>query len=250
VNWTRSEVAALLKERGIRPKKALGQNFLVDANFLDAIVRDAEVGPEDGVIEIGTGLGSLTARLADRAGHVWSFEIDPTLRGLAEELLAGKGNVTLVGADGAEFGSHVDASRTTRLKVVSNLPYCDWQRLALALLSTPLTVERYVLMLQRDVADRLRARPGTRDYGPVPALVQASADLKVFRKAAPELFYPSPRVESTVLQLVRKIPPMDLVAAEKRLRLLFAHRRKKCPEAGGRRIETLSPPEILSILRP
>lgn len=248
--FTRSELSALLAARGLRPRRSLGQNFLVDPNFLEAMVRDAGVGEGDGVVEIGAGPGGLTDRLAAAASRVWAFEVDPAMHALASELLAGRGNVSLILADGADFERHVDATSVRRLKAVSNLPYGPWKRLLLRLLSSPMPFESWTLMLQKDVAERLRAAPGTRDYGPVPALVQATCEIVPLRKAGRGLFLPPPRVESAVLQFRRKGPPRDLEAAEARLKPLFAGRRKKSAAAGGRRIDTLSPEELLSLTNP
>jgi 16S rRNA (adenine1518-N6/adenine1519-N6)-dimethyltransferase len=245
MGWTRTELTDLLRARGIRLKRSLGQNFLVDGNFLQAIVRDAEVGPGDGVLEIGTGAGSLTDRLAAAASRVWSFEIDPALHALASELLAARPNVTLIRGDGAGFeGQTFDVPR---LKVVANLPYEPWKRLLLRLLSTPLPIVSYTLMLQKDVVDRLRAAPGTRDYGPMAVIVQATCEMKVLRRASPALFLPPPRVESAVFQLIRRRRVADLEKAEEALRGLFAGRRKKSTAAGGRRVEQIGPEELLEM---
>jgi 16S rRNA (adenine1518-N6/adenine1519-N6)-dimethyltransferase len=130
--------------------------------------------------------------------------------------------------------------------VVSNLPYSDWKRLALALLSAPFPVESYTLMLQRDVYDRLRAAPGTREYGPMAALVQGTCSVRFVRKAGKDLFWPAPRVESAVFELRRR-EVVDAAAVEARLRALFAGRRKKSSLAGGRRIEDLPPAELLAL---
>lgn len=246
MRWTRHALLDLLRARGLRPKRSLGQNFLVDANFLDALARDTGAGRDDGVIEIGSGPGNLTDRLAERAGHVWAFEIDPALHALSREVLSDRTNVTLVNADGASFEPHVDP-RGRPLRVVSNLPYGDWQRLLLALLSTELPVVTYTFMVQTDLYDRLRARPGTKDYGPMPALLQGACAIRRVRRAGRELFLPVPRVDSTVFELVRA-KKLDFTAAEARLRGLFAQRRKKSEAAGGRRIEQLSPAEILGLL--
>jgi 16S rRNA A1518/A1519 N6-dimethyltransferase RsmA/KsgA/DIM1 with predicted DNA glycosylase/AP lyase activity len=157
--------ASSVRLPGFRPGKAppamVRKKFAeaIRQEALEAIVRDADVRPDDAVLEIGTGAGSLTDRLAAAAGRVWSFEIDPAIHALAAELLAGRPNVTLVLGDGAEFERVVDVPR---LKVVANLPYEPWKRLLLRLLSTSLAVESYTLMLQKDVVDRLRAAPGTR----------------------------------------------------------------------------------------
>ena len=245
--FTRADLAAKLAERGLRPKRALGQNFLVDPNFLEAIVRDAEIGPGDGVVEIGAGPGGLTDRLAERAARVWAFDVDPDILGVARELLSGRRNVSLIKADGADFERHVDPAGVARLKVVANLPYGPWRRLVLRLLSTRLPIESYTLMLQRDVVDRLRAAPGTREYGPMAAIVQGTCEMTVLRKAPPAMFLPAPRVESTVFRLVRRRRIADLEGVEAKLRALFAGRRKKSAAAGGRRVEELSPAELLAI---
>ncbi len=246
MRWTRHALIDLLRARGLHPKKSLGQNFLVDANYLDALARDTGATREDGVIEIGSGPGNLTDRLAERSGHVWAFEVDPGLHALSSEVLAGRENVTLVNADGASFERHVDP-RGRPLRVVSNLPYYDWQRLLLVLLSTKLPVVTYTFMVQTDLYDRLRARPGSKGYGPMPVLLQGACTIRRLRRAGKELFLPAPRVDSTVFELVR-VKGLDFVAAEARLRELFAQRRKKSVAAGGRRIEELSPAEILDLL--
>ncbi len=242
---TRRELAALLQARGLRLKRSLGQNFLVDANFIDAVVRDAELGPEDSVLEIGAGAGVLTARLSEVAARVWAFEIDPAIHALAAELLAGRSNVRLVCGDGAEFEREV--VDVPRLKVVSNLPYEPWKRLLLRLLATRLPVESYTLMLQTEVVERLQAVPGSRRYGPMGALLQATCDLKVLRRARGGLFLPPAGVESTLVRLLRRRIVPDLEELEKRLQALFAGRRKKSPLAGGRRIETLNPEDLLEL---
>jgi 16S rRNA (adenine1518-N6/adenine1519-N6)-dimethyltransferase len=245
VDFTRTRVAALLRERGITLKRSLGQNYLVDANVLDALVRDAEIGPDDAVVEIGSGLGNLTSRLAARASRVWAFEIDPAIHALSKELMGPLPNLSLLCADGAEFARHAEG----RIKIVSNLPYGDWQNLLLAILAAPQEIATCTLMIQADVFDRMRAAPGTREYGPMAALIQATSTLRKLRKAGKGLFLPVPRVESTVFRLVRPRPVPDAVRLEARLRELFAHRRKKSAAAGGRRVEQLPPEELLALAR-
>ena len=246
MDFTRTRVSALLRERGISLKRSLGQNYLVDANFLDALVRDAEIGPEDAVVEIGSGLGNLTERIAARAARVWAFEIDEQIHALSMELVGGVPGITLLRADGAEFARHVEGPR---IKIVSNLPCGDWQKILLAILAAPQEVSSCTLMIQADVFDRLRAEPGTKEYGPMPALIQATSTLKKLRRAGKELFLPSPKVESTVFRLTRPRPVEDAVRVESRLRELFAHRRKKSAAAGGRRVEQLPPAELLALAR-
>jgi len=245
MDWTRARVSALLRERGITLRKSLGQNYLVDSNFLEALARDAEIGPQDQVVEIGSGLGNLTEKLAARASQVWAFEIDEKVHELSRELIGALPNVTLLRADGADFARHVDSP----VKIVSNLPYGDWQRILRAILAAPQRIDSCTLMIQTDVYDRLRAEPGTREYGPMAALVQASATLKKLRKAGKALFLPAPRVDSTVFRLLRPAPVPDADRVEARLRELFAQRRKKSAAAGGRRVEELPAAELLALAR-
>lgn len=246
MEWTRTRVAALLRERGITLKRSLGQNYLVDSNFLDALVRDAEIGPGDVVVEIGSGLGNLTERLAAKAKQVWAFEIDETIHALSRELIGDRPNVSLVAGDGAGFASAVGRGP---IKIVSNLPYGEWQALALAILAAPQEIVSCTLMIQSDVYDRIRAEPGTRAYGPMPALIQATCTVRKLRRAGKELFLPAPKVESTVFRLLRPSPVPDAARLEARLRELFAQRRKKSAEAGGRRAEELAPAELLGLAR-
>jgi len=248
VRWTRSVLADLLRSRGLRPKKSLGQCFLVDPNFLEALARDTGAGPEDRVVEIGSGPGNLTDQLAAIAGQVWAFDVDESLQRLSRELLKDRSNVTFVLADGADFESHLPAGQAGALRVVSNLPYFDWQRILLRVLSTRLPVASFTFMVQTDVYDRLRAAPATKAYGPVPALLQAACEIRRIRRAGKALFLPVPRVDSTVFGLTRR-ETLDFVKAEARLRALFVQRRKKSAAAGGRRIEELAPAELLDLVR-
>jgi len=243
------DLPRLLRERGIHPKKFLGQNFLLDANFLDAIVRDAEIDSDDGVVEIGSGLGHLTDRLASKAGHVWAFEIDPELYELSGEFLGGRENLTLTNLDGAEFADHIDPGIYRRLKIVSNLPYSDYQRILIRLLACKHAIQSYTLMLQRDVYDKFRARAGTREFNPMAAVLQATSELRLLRRAKPGLFWPRPRVDSVLFQIVRGavLPPADFARVAAKLREMFAHRRKKFK--GDRRVEEVPPEELLRLAR-
>jgi 16S rRNA (adenine1518-N6/adenine1519-N6)-dimethyltransferase len=257
MDWSRSAVVRLLRERGIRTKRRLGQNFLLDGNYLDAIVRAAEVAATDGVVEIGSGIGNLTARLAEAAGHVWAFEIDPQMHALTAELLSARKNVTLVAGDGAAFEERVEAGRWRRLKVVSNLPYSDFHRILLRLLGTRLEVERHVLMLQREAFERLRSGPGEDGYGPLAVLVGGFCDVKFLRRAGPKLFHPEPRVESVLFELRRRSAPENLERLERALVELFRHRRKTLGAVWKRltggaidsreRVEQLAPERLLEL---
>ena len=248
----------LLRDRGIVPRRRLGQNFLVDRRFLEALVRDMGLRPDDQVVEIGTGAGHWTEVLAAHAGRVWSFEIDADLHRLANEMIGPRPNLTLIRGDGAGFGGRIDPDPDRRLFLAGNLPYSDYARLLVAMMAYPRKVAAIVVMLQRDVADRLRSGPGTAAYGPLPALVQGLHKVEMLRRAGPGLFHPRPRVDSAVLRLQRleKPPclPSEVPGRFEGLKRLFRQRRKLLKsvlavpgEFADRRVGELSPVELLAL---
>jgi 16S rRNA (adenine1518-N6/adenine1519-N6)-dimethyltransferase len=200
----------------------LGQNFLADPNLLDAIVRDAEVGPDDVVLEVGPGEGVLTQRLAERAGRVHAVEID---RGLEPALaaVAARPEVDLHWADAMrlDLGSLEPAPN----KVVANLPYAVATPLILGTIEQLPAVGSWTVMVQREIADRLRAAPGSRTYGSPSVLVQLACEVRLVRTVDPAVFRPRPRIESAILGLRRTGPATD-PATRELVRAAFAHRRK------------------------
>jgi 16S rRNA (adenine1518-N6/adenine1519-N6)-dimethyltransferase len=240
---TLSYLRSLLDAHQIHPKNKLGQNFLIDLNLLDLIVRAAEVSRDDLVLEIGSGTGSLTARLADHAGAVLSVEIDPDFHRLAGEAVAGRANVTLLHADVLKNKNTLSPqvmetlddlrrhSGCSRLKLVSNLPYAVAMPVLSNLLLSDEPFERMVVMVQWEIAERLLARPGTKDYGALTVLVQSLADVDtVRRRVPPAVFWPRPQVASAVM-LIRpnaaKRPHVgDVQRFRNFLRDLYSHRRK------------------------
>lgn len=257
--WTPASLRDALRRHGVRPRRSLGQSFLIDGNFLDALARDIAFDAQTDVIEIGTGPGNLTERLALRARHVWSFDVDGAILRVARELLAGWPNVTLAEADGAEFESRVPAGSYV---MVSNLPYSDYRRLLTAMLGTRLPVRAWYLMLQRDVFDRLAAPVGSPRYGPLSVVVQGLFELRLLRKAGPALLHPRPRIESAFFRLTRRraVPEAGLEKTWKRLEALFRGKRKKLgsaaraaglaldPGLAGRRVQMLEPDALLDLL--
>jgi 16S rRNA (adenine1518-N6/adenine1519-N6)-dimethyltransferase len=200
----------------------LGQNFLADPNLLDAIVRDAELGPEDVVLEIGPGEGVLTERLAEAAGHVHAVEIDRGL-GAALEPVAGLPNVDLHWGDAVRLD--LAGLRPPPTATVSNLPYSVATPVILRTIEELPGVERWTVMVQREIADRLRAEPGSRTYGSPSVLAQIATEVRLLRTVDPAVFRPRPRVESAVLRLERRGPGAG-EATRALVRDAFAHRRK------------------------
>lgn len=201
----------------------LGQNFLADPNLLAAIVREAEVDPRDVVLEVGGGEGVLTAALARAADRVHVIELDrglePALRAVAEE----HGNVQLHFADAMRFGlAGLDPEPTA---MVANLPYSIATPLILRTIAELPALRRWTVMVQREIADRLRAEPGSRLYGSPSVVCQLSCEVRMLRTVDRAVFTPRPRVDSALLRLERTgpAPAAHTVAV---IRGAFAHRRK------------------------
>jgi 16S rRNA (adenine1518-N6/adenine1519-N6)-dimethyltransferase len=200
----------------------LGQNFLADPNLLDAIVRDAGLAPEDVVLEVGAGEGVLTERLAAVAAHVHAVEVD---RGLEQALapVASRAGVSLHWGDAMKLD--FAALRPAPTAVVANLPYSVATPVLLRTIELLPTVRSWTVMVQREIADRLRAGPGSRTYGSASVVAQAACEVKLLRRVDRAVFRPRPRVESAILGLRRTGPGAD-EATRGLVRAAFAHRRK------------------------
>ena len=200
----------------------LGQNFLADPNLLDAIVRESAVGAGDVVLEIGAGEGALSARLAERAGHLHAVEIDRRLEP-ALAPLAGSGNVTVHWGDALKLD--LAALRPTPNAVVSNFPYSVATPLILRTVEELPAMGSWTVMVQREIADRLRAAPGSRTYGAPSVLVQLATEVRLLRSVDPAVFRPRPRVGSALIGL-RRTGPAATPELRELVRRAFAHRRK------------------------
>jgi len=200
----------------------LGQNFLADPNLLAAIVRDAELAPADVVLEVGVGEGVLTERLAAVAAHVHCIEIDrdlePALTGLMSQA-----NVDLHWGDAMRFDFATLEPAPTAM--VANLPYAVATPVILRTIEQLPSLGRWTVMVQREIADRLRAAPGNRTYGSPSVLAQMACEVELVRKVDPAVFKPRPRVDSAILALRRTGPGADQATREL-VRAAFAHRRK------------------------
>ena len=208
----------------VRAKKELGQHFLVDENILGVIGRLAHLRDEDVVLEIGPGLGVLTTYLADRVAQVYAIELDTSLGPRLLERLAGRPNVELRFGDALRLDLGEAAPRANKL--VANLPYN---------VATPVIVESldrlpgigaWCVMVQREVADRLFARPSTKAYGAASVLVQLVAERTGFHPVAPTVFRPRPNVDSALVAFRRTGLPPDFTRVKQVVEGSFAHRRK------------------------
>ena len=203
--------------------RRLGQNFLADPNLLDAIVREAALGPADVVLEVGGGGGALTERLAPGVACVHVVEVDERLHKDLEPLAREAGNVDLVWGDALRVDLGNLAPPPT--KMVANLPYSIATPLLIRTISDLPSLESWVVMVQREIADRLRADAGTREYGSASVLVQLACEVTLLRTVDPAVFVPRPRVGSALLGL-RRIGPAASERVARVVRAAFAHRRK------------------------
>ncbi len=205
------------------PKKALGQHFLVDENILGVIGRLAELRPDDVVLEVGPGLGILTRYLAERVQLVHAIEIDRALAESLSTIVAEQENVRLVFGDALRLD--LGAFEPPPRKLVANLPYNIATPLVLETLEHVPSIERWCVMVQREVADRFFAVPRTKAYGAVSVLVQLSARKTGFHAVPPTVFRPRPRVESALVAFTRTAGPR-LAEVRPVVEAAFAHRRK------------------------
>jgi 16S rRNA (adenine1518-N6/adenine1519-N6)-dimethyltransferase len=227
---TPTETRDLLARLGHMPKRALGQNFLVDGNIVRKSLELAQVSVGDAVVEIGPGLGTLTGALLEAGAEVWAVERDRNLHAHLEAGLAARFPETLhlVEGDAVELPlAGLPAGRAAGAKVVANLPYAISTPWMDAVLSGPLP-SRMVLMLQREAAERYGASPGNKTFGAISIFLQAAYDLPPGHRVSAGCFHPRPDVDSTLLNLVRKAEPFVFGAGHKALiRRCFQQRRKQ-----------------------
>jgi 16S rRNA (adenine1518-N6/adenine1519-N6)-dimethyltransferase len=198
-----AQVRALLDKYQLRAKKSWGQNFLVDERAYREIVAACRVGADDWVVEIGAGLGTLTARLAEAAGHVIAVERDRDMVAILRAELAANPRIEIAEANALTYDYAAVAERAGRLPtVVGNLPYQIASPLIFRLLEARATIARIVVMLQKEMADRIIAQPGTRDYSALSVMVRMYGEPKLVCRVRAGGFLPAPRVDSAVLQIV------------------------------------------------
>ncbi len=238
---TLTQIKEMLERRGLAPRHALGQNFLIDQNLVRKLVEASGVGPGDVVLEIGPGTGVLTESLLARGCHVVAGELDPGLCDLLQDRFGADPRFTLVPGDclaskhalapalGAALGDRP-------FTLVANLPYNVATPVLATLLADHPRCRGMYVTIQRELADRLLAGPGSRDYGPLSILVRAVGDARPIAHLPPECFWPRPAVTSTMLAIARRARP--LCAEPARLgafaQRLFASRRKQIGSVLGR----------------
>lgn len=217
---------AIMNQFGINTKKSLGQNFLTDINILKNIVAAGDVKDTDNVVEIGPGIGALTEQLARAAKQVVAFEIDDRLIPVLDHTMAPYDNVTIVHNDilkvdlEKEFAKQF-ADTTAPLKLVANLPYYITTPILMQVLQSGIHFDNIVVMMQKEVADRLSAEPGTKDYGSLTLAVQYRMNAKLAFTVSRTAFVPNPNVDSAIISLTPREPLAVQPRDEKQLFELF-----------------------------
>ncbi|MBS4193435.1 16S rRNA (adenine(1518)-N(6)/adenine(1519)-N(6))-dimethyltransferase RsmA [Bacillus sp. FJAT-49705] len=225
---------AILEKHGFSFKKSLGQNFLIDTNILKRIVDHAELTEESAAIEIGPGIGALTEQLARRSKKVVAFEIDQRLLPILQETLAPYPNTTIIHEDvlKADVLGMVEKELQgiDDIMVVANLPYYVTTPIIMKLLEEKLPIRGIVCMLQKEVADRISAKPGTKDYGSLSIAIQYYTEAETVMIVPKTVFIPQPNVDSAVIRLTKRKEPAVSVKDEpfffQVIRASFAQRRK------------------------
>ncbi len=246
---TLAEIKALLDSRGVKPKRSLGQNFLIDHNLIRKLVDSAGVGPNDVVLEVGPGTGTMSEELLERGVRLVACELDDVLADVLRERLGKHPRFTLVHGDCLEDKRTVNraamravqegmhAAGVDRFHLVANLPYGAGTPLMSALLVEHAACATLAVTIQREVGDRLLASPGSKDFGPLAVLAQALGTVERVATAPPECFWPRPEVTSAMVLVRRRPDPLtaDAAGLSEACRVLFAQRRKQIGAVLGKR---------------
>lgn len=210
-----STIRAIREKYGFRLSKSLGQNFLTDKNIIDRIIESSNITEEDLVIEIGPGIGVLTAEAAQCAGRVVAVEIDRNLIPILEETLGDHSNVTVINQDvlKTDLTQVVERYRGSGgVKIIGNLPYYITTPIIMKILEDRVPADSITIMMQKEVADRIKAAPGSKTYGALSVAVQYYCRIEQVAAVPKEVFVPQPKVDSSVLRLdIRREHPVELL---------------------------------------
>lgn len=231
--YSPATVNKIMKQHGFKTAKKYGQNFLIDENIIDKIINAVDIKEDDLVIEIGPGIGTLTAEIASQAGKVKAIEIDQKLIPILKETLKEFENIEVINADvlNTDISEIIlKEKECASAKVIGNLPYYITTPIIMKLLEEKLPIESITIMVQKEVADRMKAIPGGKDYGALSVAVQYYCDVVPIAQVPKNVFIPKPNVDSTVIRLDIKKAPSVQVEDEKvffkMVKAGFSQRRK------------------------
>jgi 16S rRNA (adenine1518-N6/adenine1519-N6)-dimethyltransferase len=207
--YSPTTINEIIKKYGIRPIKSLGQNFIIDKNIIDKIIEKSMIGKEDLVIEIGPGIGVLTAAVAEKAAKVIAIEIDENLIPILNETLSEYNNIEIINNDilktnlekVLEQNKEVNGQKIKRVKILGNLPYYITTPIIMKIMEDRVAVDSITVMMQKEVADRIVAEPGSKAYGALSVAVQYYCTVTHVANVSKEVFFPRPKVDSTVIRL-------------------------------------------------
>lgn len=234
----------IIKKYNFAFQKRFGQNFLIDGHVVEKIVRAADIGKEDVILEIGPGIGTMTQYLAEAAGHVYAVEIDKNLLPVLEETLAAYDNVTVINEDilKVDIAALLEGS-SGGVKVVANLPYYITTPIIMGLFENHVPADSITVMVQKEVAQRMQAAPGSKDYGALSLAVQYYAEPYIVANVPPNCFMPRPNVGSAVIRLMKwQTPPVEVRDERLMFSLIRAsfNQRRKTLQNGIANAENLS----------
>lgn len=229
----RKSTSQIIEKYQFAFQKKFGQNFLIDNSILDKIIESADITKEDCVLEIGPGIGTMTQRLAEEAGEVVAVEIDRNLIPILHDTLSAYDNVTIINDDilKVDINKLVEERNGGKpVKVVANLPYYITTPIIMTLFEKHVPLQSVTIMVQKEVADRMKVGPGTKDYGALSLAVQYYARPEIITRVPAACFMPRPNVDSTVIRLTRyEEPPVEVMDEERLfaiIRASFNQRRK------------------------
>lgn len=247
-------IKEIMEKHGFRFSKSLGQNFLIDGNVIDKIIEGSNIGADDGIIEVGPGIGTLTQKLCESAGKVIAIELDNSLLSILEETLGDYNNVEVIHGDVLKVDLKQlikEKLEDRKIKVVANLPYYITTPIIMKLLEENLDIDKIVVMVQKEVAFRMKAMPGGKDYGALSVAVQYYSEPKIIVDVPKNVFMPRPNVDSAVIMLDVYKEPLIKVKDQKLffnvVKAAFGKRRKTLLNALASGIE-LKKEEIITAL--
>ncbi|UCE98547.1 MAG: ribosomal RNA small subunit methyltransferase A [Planctomycetota bacterium] len=239
---TKQQIQQLLLSAGIKPSKRLGQHFLIDLNLMRLLIDFVDISKDDIVLEVGCGTGSLTEGLAEKAGYCLAVELDERIANIAKKELAEAKNVAVVNTDILTNKNTINPTITSALKLarkkysgrmllVANLPYNVASPVMLNLIMTKIIVDAMYVTVQKEVADRMTAEPGSKHYGTLSIFLAGTGEVKTIKVLKPTVFWPQPKVDSAMISYVRKKEKVSWIKNMELLRdtinLFMQHRRKK-----------------------